>query len=197
MIFSLGGYGGRYYEPFESLPDVFSAEEAERITEIGEAEGPVHATLDTPEGAVLDTEYRGCRVSWLGADGDSEFIFHRLADAARSLNEAHYHFDLMGLAEGVQYTVYEAPSVGYDWHVDIVDWPRHLTRKLSLTVQLSGEADYEGGDLLFRDGDGVRAAPRGRGAMVAFPSWTHHRVAPVTRGIRRSLVAWIGGPPFR
>jgi PKHD-type hydroxylase len=196
MMFSLGGYKGRYYEAFESLPAVFSPAEIERIVEIGEGQGPTEATLDTPEGAVLDREYRGCRVSWLGAD-DAEFLFDRLSEAARSLNEAHYGFDLMGLAEGVQYTVYEAPSAGYDWHVDIVDWPRHLSRKLSLTVQLSGESEYEGGDLEFRDGGGLRAAPRGQGALVAFPSWTLHRVTPVTRGIRRSLVAWIGGPPFR
>jgi len=30
--------------------------------------------------------------------------------------------------------------------------------------------------------------------MIVFPSHVLHRVTPVTRGVRRSLVGWIGGP---
>jgi PKHD-type hydroxylase len=32
---------------------------------------------------------------------------------------------------------------------------------------------------------------------VVFPSFEFHRVLPLRRGVRRSLVAWVGGPPFR
>ena len=113
------------------------------------------------------------------------------------LSHVALNLDLVGFAEPVQYTVYEAPSVGYEWHVDMVDAPSEVQRKLSLTLQLSDPADYEGGALEFRDGCSVVAAPRERGAVVAFPSWAHHRVTPVTRGVRRSLVAWVGGPCFR
>jgi PKHD-type hydroxylase len=34
---------------------------------------------------------------------------------------------------------------------------------------------------------------RTRGAFIAFPSFAVHRVSPVTRGTRWSLVAWITG----
>jgi PKHD-type hydroxylase len=197
MIFSLAGYQGRYYRHFESMPDLLTLPEIERIVQVGDALEPAAATVDTDEGAVLDTELRGARVAWLSVHDGCEFLFHRLAEAAQRMNDAHYRFDLAGFGEDIQYTVYEAPSAGYGWHADIIDWPRHLTRKLSLTVQLTPEDDYDGGDLEFRDGDVVQTAPRRQGTLVAFPSWSHHRVSPVTRGVRRSLVAWTAGPAFR
>ena len=35
------------------------------------------------------------------------------------------------------------------------------------------------------------------GTGIAFQAFLHHRVTPVTRGMRRSLVAWAHGPVFR
>jgi len=35
------------------------------------------------------------------------------------------------------------------------------------------------------------------GSIVVFPSDMEHRVAPVTKGIRYSLVVWFVGPPFK
>jgi PKHD-type hydroxylase len=64
-------------------------------------------------------------------------------------------------------------------------------------VQLSAPEDYDGGQLELRDGDEIVSGPRDAGTIVAFPSWVIHRVTPVTRGLRRSLVVWVGGPPFR
>ena len=69
-------------------------------------------------------------------------------------------------------------------------------RKLSLSVQLSDGADYDGGDLRF-PGPTDEPAPRERGALIAFPSFVTHRVEPVTRAERLSLVSWISGRPFR
>jgi predicted 2-oxoglutarate/Fe(II)-dependent dioxygenase YbiX len=40
-------------------------------------------------------------------------------------------------------------------------------------------------------------APTHQGSLVAFPSFMTHRVTPVTRGLRWSLVTWLEGPPFR
>ena len=38
---------------------------------------------------------------------------------------------------------------------------------------------------------------RTRGAMALFPSFLPHRVTPVTRGVRYSLVGWVCGKPWR
>jgi PKHD-type hydroxylase len=69
---------------------------------------------------------------------------------------------------------------------------------LSISVQLSDPSEYEGGDLQFSlYGDRTVIAEKEQGTMVIFPSYMRHRVTPVTRGTRRSLVTWITGPPFR
>jgi PKHD-type hydroxylase len=66
-------------------------------------------------------------------------------------------------------------------------------RKLSITIQLSNSDDYEGGDLeLLYDKEPYKL-DRSRGTFLVFPSFMLHRVTPVTRGTRWSLVAWIGG----
>jgi len=41
------------------------------------------------------------------------------------------------------------------------------------------------------------AIKKQRGLIVAFPAWTLHRVTPVVKGSRQSLVAWISGPAFK
>lgn len=83
----------------------------------------------------------------------------------------------------------------YDWHLDIGPYAAAL-RKLSLSVQLTDPGEYEGGDLEIRGVSGGEL--RAPGTVIIFPSFLLHRVTPVTRGIRRSLVAWaIGEKPFR
>jgi predicted 2-oxoglutarate/Fe(II)-dependent dioxygenase YbiX len=78
-------------------------------------------------------------------------------------------------------------------------------RKLSVTISLSNPEDYEGGELEFD----LRNSPDGkpniikckeilpRGSIVVFPSHVWHRVAPVTKGTRYSLVIWSLGYPFK
>ena len=36
-----------------------------------------------------------------------------------------------------------------------------------------------------------------QGHAIIFASFLNHRVNPVTRGVRQSLVCWFGGKPFR
>ena len=64
-------------------------------------------------------------------------------------------------------------------------------------MQVSDPDTYDGGDLeLFYKAKPI-IADRTRGAVVAFPSFVMHRVTPVTRGVRYSLVAWVVGPRWR
>ena len=68
-------------------------------------------------------------------------------------------------------------------------------RKLSLTVQLSEESDYEGGELrLENDTSGAYHLNKEIGQGVVFPSWIRHEIKPITKGIRYALVAWQRGP---
>ena len=82
-------------------------------------------------------------------------------------------------------------------------------RKLSMTCQLTDGSEYTGGELEFdfrnydphlRDeSKHVRSVPEilPKGSIVVFPSHLWHRVKPVTRGTRYSLVVWHLGYPFK
>jgi PKHD-type hydroxylase len=70
-------------------------------------------------------------------------------------------------------------------------------RKLSLVLQLSDPSEYEGGELQTMSGPNHCAVDRQKGLIAAFPSYMLHRVTPVTKGTRYSLVVWICGPSFK
>ena len=96
----------------------------------------------------------------------------------------------------IQLARYDGTDQGfYDWHTDFAGF-RPL-RKISVSIQLSRSEDYEGGDLELLFGNQAEAMDRTRGAFIAFPSFVLHRVTPVTRGTRWSLVAWILGNRWR
>ncbi len=112
-----------------------------------------------------------------------------------------YGFNLNGY-EWFQYTTYRAEDRGrYDWHADMEFGTSHApdieSRKLSLTLCLND--DFEGGQFQINSGREeipiIVPAPKGR--VIAFPSFMIHRVTPVTKGIRRSLVVWVVGPKFQ
>jgi PKHD-type hydroxylase len=122
------------------------------------------------------------------------WLFSKLKDVVQTAN-TYYGYDLFGMVEGVQITTYHAPNSHYDWHVDIgANVP---TRKLSLCMQLSDPSEYEGGELqVWRGGDPLIEEKK-KGRITIFPSWTMHRVTPVTSGVRHSLVCWVTGTPFK
>lgn len=83
----------------------------------------------------------------------------------------------------------------YDWHEDnsaIMTKP--MDRKLSFVLQLSNPADYDGGEFELRGDKLPDDAYKAQGDALLFRSRLAHRVKPVTRGVRYSLVTWIHGP---
>ena len=111
---------------------------------------------------------------------------------------ATFHTDIQTMPEQIQYTEYLAEDAGhYTWHQDIGPNDASL-RKISITIQLSDAEEYEGGDLqIWKGGDSVDNCPRGAGVAVIFPSYMMHRVTTVSKGIRKSLVLWIGGSHYK
>jgi PKHD-type hydroxylase len=116
-------------------------------------------------------------------------------------------------SESCQFTKYKL-NQHYDWHCDSWEAPYAnkdnpdtfgKIRKLSVTCSLSAPEDYEGGELEFDfrntdpDKQSVRkcAEIKPRGSIVVFPSHVWHRVKPVTKGTRYSLVIWNLGYPFK
>jgi PKHD-type hydroxylase len=145
---------------------------------------------------VVRGEIRITRTAWLAPGPETKWIYDRIQRVARALNERVYQFELSGFSENLQYTVYHGSEGGYyGWHVD--QGPLRNRRKLSLSVQLTDPALYEGCDLEFQGGHKIETAPRDRGAVIAFPSYVLHRVTPCIKGTRKAIVAWTTGPQFR
>lgn len=84
----------------------------------------------------------------------------------------------------------------FDWHLDF-GAGEISARKLSMTIQLSDPNDYEGGDLRFMINKEIVNAPKEKGTIIIFPSFIMHRVTPITKGTRQSIVGWVSGPPYR
>jgi PKHD-type hydroxylase len=47
--------------------------------------------------------------------------------------------------------------------------------------------------LLVNDHAGIKTASKERGTVHLFPSYMPHKVTPITRGTRYSLVIWVHG----
>ena len=148
---------------------------------------------------------------------NDQWIYKELHPFIHEANKtAGWNFD-WDFSESCQFTKY---GVGqhYGWHCDSWDKPydkpndlnsHGKIRKLSVTVSLSDPSEYEGGNLEFDFRNQVDwernkkskikecTEIRPRGSIIVFPSFVWHRVNPVTRGTRYSLVLWNLGKPFR
>lgn len=186
-------------------PRCFTEEECDRLVEIGEAalgpDGPAEARIEGLEAA---GDLRMSRVGWVDPGGEAGWAAERLLAVAAEANQ-RWRLEVDGLEEDLQYTLYDRPGSHYTWHHDGLEAGVE-DRKISLVVQLTDPREYEGGDLEFLEvatdySPGERKAylaqARARGTVVSFCSFEYHRVTPLVRGTRRSLVAWLSGPPLR
>jgi PKHD-type hydroxylase len=143
---------------------------------------------------------RRTQVAWVHRNARTEDLYLRMEAAVLRLNADLFHFALSGLTT-MQYAVYRQEEAGYfDWHNDYGRYrgdPNQEPRKITMSLQMSHDHDYDGCDLEVRAAHPVDIAPRKRGALMAFRANTLHRVTPITRGVRKSLVIWAAGPEFR
>lgn len=174
-------------------PDALDAGQCDLVvslmSELGLHEGGVaRRAEDTPS---VDDSVRRVRQAALPRTAATAPVYERVAEVADAANRASFGFELAGLDEDLVVVEY-GPGDFYNWHLDL--GPAAPRRKLSVSIALSSPEDYGGGAITF-PGREVDSTPRG--AAVVFPSFLLHGVQPVTRGCRRALLAWVGGPPFR
>jgi PKHD-type hydroxylase len=192
-----------YNQPFNT-PDnyywyqnIFTPEEISKLEE-DLANLKVETARVGNDGQESDVSVRSSRVNWIPNEDKWSWLYSKIITASSEANKAIWNFDLHSANELIQYTEYHSTEAGhYTWHMDCgSDYMSH--RKISITVQLSESDEYEGGDLeLWTGGNSPLRAPRGKGVAVLFPSYMLHRVSPVTKGIRKSLVLWVGGSHFK
>jgi PKHD-type hydroxylase len=188
---------GSRYRPahLHLIADVLTAEECAALEAQLVHGAEVQAKIG--EGR-MDPTVRRSQVLFIRSDASSAWLFDRIGDAVAGINPARFGFDLDGPPEPLQLGEYAANDGGhYGWHIDRgTDGPM-ARRKLSVSILLSDPAEFMGGDLHLNATGQPFQVPRMRGQAAIFPSYILHRVTPVFRGARRSLVAWFAGPDFR
>jgi PKHD-type hydroxylase len=154
---------------------------------------------ESETGEKTEDSIRKSQIKWMPPELDkTEWIYEKLMEMSLKANFDLWKFDLTTIRDAIQYTEYDGNEEGgYDWHMDMGRFP-YSHRKVSITVQLSDPDDYEGGDLeIWTGGVEPIKAPRQKGAVVIFPSFLMHRITPVTKGVRKSLVLWVGGSTLK
>ena len=140
-------------------------------------------------------DVRKSKVKWIHVDDKSHWVYDKIHSFILEANNV-WKFDLHSIVDSIQYTEYYDDGGHYGWHMDIGPHPINH-RKVSITIQLSNPEDFEGGELELWTGSGIQNVEKHKGCAILFPSYMLHRITPVTKGVRKSLVLWIGGSTFR
>jgi PKHD-type hydroxylase len=163
------------------------------------------ATTDVEFG-IKKPEYRNSEVHWTTEQWLYDLIWPYMEEA----NEVSGWKLAVMSAEVLQVTRYKKGEY-YNWHKDgpsdslsAYDNPANSfidgkVRKISFSLILND--DFEGGDFEFCSYEAgesmITPIKAKRGDMIFFPSGMEHRVRPVTKGTRYSLVGWFVGPPIK
>lgn len=147
----------------------------------------------------INPEIRKTDVGWLPLTPETNVLWHTFTEVVAEVNRRYFHFDLTGCYESAQLGTYTAEVNGhYNWHTDACMQFTRAPRKLSMVLCLSDPSEFEGGELQVKtNSDNISTLELQKGRAWFFPSWVLHRVTPVTKGVRKSLVLWSGGPPFK
>jgi len=191
----------------KKVTDLMDSVELERGTTIGNAlkanSNNEIITTQVPNEAVRKSDVKFFNFG--NGLGDADWIFFKLNNVIESINNQFYNFDINGY-ESFQYTVYHDYEKGrYDFHQDTImgkNLPDDMyeCRKLSITFLLNQPGkDFEGGEFQINSGEekNAESIPMEKGDIIVFPSFLIHRVKPVTKGVRKSIVVWVLGPKFR
>lgn len=147
----------------------------------------------------INEQLRITDIAWVDLKPEIAHIWEKFAGAVAEVNSRYFHYDLTGIHEPMQLAVYTGQKQGhYNWHIDASPDDRYTPRKLSIVMLLSDPSEFEGGELQVKTHNyEAQTLECKKGRAWFFPSYMLHRVAPVTNGVRRSLVFWAGGPAFR
>ena len=181
-----------------TVQPIFNPQQCQDIINVGHQQKIQEATVghETKPGGKHDTKKRITTISWIPFKAMPD-MYKIVERSMNQVNGNHFGYEGMQITEMAQFTEY--PKGGfYDWHIDseINCQFEPPVRKISMTILLSPQTEFEGGDLEFMT-EGNKPPQLLQGQAVFFCSLIRHRVNKVQRGIRRSLVMWFGGPPFK
>ena len=193
----------RYTEPIwksyiaETKGPIFTLQQCQMVIDKGMSLKSEEAKvgMGRAKGSGYDPKKRITTISWIPFKEMPE-MYRDIEATMLKANNNHFGFEGMRLTEPGQFTHYLTGGF-YEWHMDNDVTGKHQppVRKISMTLLLSDPSTFEGGELEFMSKG--RMAKLKQGQAIFFASWLQHRVKPVTRAERKSLVMWFGGPPFK
>jgi PKHD-type hydroxylase len=177
---------------------IFTPEQCQDIVNVGHQQEALKAQVGhhNEKDGRTDDKMRITTISWIPFPAMPD-MYKIVERSMLQANRNHFGYEGMTLTEPAQFTEY--PKGGfYDWHIDAETNCQYEppVRKISMTILLSNQSEFEGGDLEFMT-EGNKPPQLIQGQAIFFNSMIRHRVAKVKKGIRRSLVMWFGGPPFK
>lgn len=203
--------------PYVVIENFFTDTEIEKIKDIAfdiePSDGLVGVDCDSHkksglENHIIDkksgkiTSIRKSVLRWIELDDDTNWLYKKIIKSIKEVNSDNFDY-LLTFMEMLQFTEYNEKNKGmYTRHDDSGD-KKHIDnsvdiRKLSFSVQLSNDNDYEGGELILYNNDkDFKKMPKKKGSIIFFSSNIEHEVKPVTKGTRYSLVGWVNGPNLR
>ena len=133
-------------------------------------------------------------ISWIDFD-KMQPMYDDINTFIQKTNRNHFGFSEIQITERAQVSEYSKGGF-YEWHTDTcIDMDKEPpVRKLSMTLLLNDPNEFEGGNLEIAN---KAMLPMKQGHATIFASFLQHQVTPVTKGIRKSLVMWFGGEPFK
>ena len=178
---------------------IFSPAQCQDIINMGHKQKAEKALVGHEKGitgGAYDTKKRITTISWIPFQ-EMPDMYKIIERTLFQVNGNHFGYEGVQISEPAQFTEY--PKGGfYDWHMDAevngINEPP--VRKISMTILLSNPSEFEGGTLEFMT-EGNAPPDLKQGQAIFFCSLIRHRVNKVKKGVRRSLVMWFGGPPFK
>jgi PKHD-type hydroxylase len=180
-----------YLTSVGQFPKVFTVAECHRLINLPLPATDARINVPDVDGGQANYQVRRTRDKAVPPYPEHAWIFQRIGNLVTQANQHSYRFHLNQhvTAHVLEYS----PDGFYDWHIDLgadVD----AARKISVVTFLTPPEEYEGGELCFMDQGPPLKLPQG--TTVLFPSYLIHKVQPVTRGTRFTLVSWVHGPSF-
>ena len=165
-----------------AISPIFTPEQCQDIINMGHQQKQEEAKVGTKEGKQggYDIKKRITTISWIPFKAMPD-MYRIIERSMKQVNGNHFGYEGMTITENAQFTEY--PKGGfYDWHMDaeVNCQFEPPVRKISMTILLSPQNEFEGGDLEFMS-EGNKPPPLVQGQAIFFNSMIRHRVSKVKK----------------
>lgn len=189
----------KFLYPFVYEDTFFSHDEIQKIITYCESKD-----LDQDSTAFLipiHEQVKNSRYAVIKYDSDNQWFFNKFLSVLNEANKEFFGLNLLGF-DHLLYMVNDSNKSEHSYHMDYslqnsnTDYS-HLSVKLSCNLFLSTESEYDGGEfeIIINENHKVKIEQL-KGRMVFFPSFMMHKMYPITRGIRKSILIHGLGPSW-